>query len=659
MDILNFTGELARMQRGGGGNININISGDQAAAMGVSNTGPNSGVTTAWGGGINYNNIIGNKLDFQSNYFYNRMNPEKESHIQRQYLLPGTSYYNQNSYTDNLNNNHRLNLNMLFQLDSMNTIRVTPAFGFQKTDNKSNADYRTMSAIQSLTNEGFSNTHNANEGFSFRNDIIWRKKFSRKGRTFSLSLQTSLNESDGDGSLSTINSFYNPNGSLARRDTLNQRNDSRADFKGYTARAIYTEPLGKRSLMELSMSNSNSRNNSEKLTYDYNKGNGKYDQLNNQLSNNFSTDYGFTNAGIRFRTQKKKYNYSFGAAWQQAELKGKIITGIKDSVISKIFHNLLPNARFQYNFSRFRTLSLTYTTSTSQPTMQQLQPVPDIGDPLNIREGNPDLKQEFNHAVQGHLNLLNPYKNKNFFMFFTMQATKNKIVNYDSINLQTGVRKSKPVNVHGVYNLNGNISYSIPIKFLKGALELSSRGGYDRSKQLINDISGKAAINNIRTLSLGPDVRFDINPAEKLNIGFGAGISYNKTKYSLQSLAPVEYLSQDYNFSFDWQLPKGLFFATDINYTINSQRAAGFNVKVPLWNASLSKQVLKFNRGEIKLSTRDLLNKNIGISRNTNNNYIEDNRVLTLRRFFLLGFTYSLSKTGLQNSGGGMRIISR
>ncbi|MCY7309415.1 MAG: hypothetical protein LH619_01435 [Chitinophagaceae bacterium] len=79
-----------------------------------------------------------------------------------------------------------------------------------------------------------------------------------------------------------------------------------------------------------------------------------------------------------------------------------------------------------------------------------------------------------------------------------------------------------------------------------------------------------------------------------------------------------------------------------------------------MWNASISKQVLKFNRGELKFAARDLLNKNIGISRNSNNNYIEDSRVLALRQFFLLSFTYSLRKTGLNNDGGsGMRVITR
>ena len=660
MDILNFSGELAKMQRSGGGNININVSGEDAAAMGLNAGGRNSGINTAWGSGLNYNNIIGTKLDFQSNYFYNRYNPKQESHIQRQYLLPSTYYYNQNSFSDNLNNNHRFNLNSLYQIDSLNSIRINPSFSYQQTDNRSQTDYQTLSASKALTNEGFSNTTSANKGYNFRNDIMWRKKFARKGRTFSLSLQTSLNNSDGDGSLSSITSFYNPNGSLLKKDTLNQQSTTESNLKSYTAKAVYTEPLWKKSLLEFSVSRSNSKSVSAKKTHDYNKSSGKYDQLNTFLSNDFENTYGFTNAGIRMRTQKKKYSYSLGANWQQAKLAGKITTGAKDSLISKTFRNILPNARFQYNFSKFKTFSLSYNTSTNQPSMSQLQPVPDNSNPLNIRDGNPDLKQEFNHAIQANLNLMSPYKNKNLFVFLTVQTTENKIVNFDSINLQTGVRKTKPVNVNGVYNLNNSISYSMPVRFLKGSFEISNNSGYSQGKQLINSLTGQVVENTIKTLTFGPEVRLDMNPTEKLNVTVGAGINHNRTKYSQQAAQNTTYLSQEYTASVDWEMPKGFFFSTDFTYIINSQRAAGFNTKVPLWNASISKQMLKFNRGELKFSARDLLDKNIGISRNTSNSYIEDSRVLTLRQFFLLSFTYSLSKTGLNNAGGGgMRVITR
>jgi hypothetical protein len=655
MDILNFTGELARMQRGGGGNVNISLNADQAAAMGMNPGGSNNGIVTAWGGGLNYNNIIGNKLDWQSNYFFNRFNPRQETELQRQFFLPDSSYfYEQNALSDNRNDNHRLNLNLLYQLDTFNTLRVIPSFALQQTRNRSESQYRTLSEARQLANEGFSRTSFDNNGYNFRNELIWRRKFARRGRTFSLSLQTSLNGSEGEGSLSSINSFYNPGGSLLRRDTLNQQNESDSRLRGYTARAVYTEPLWKRSLLELSLGHSQTYNRSERRTWDFDAGSGKYDRLNSLLSNDFENRFDYNNAGIRIRTQRKKFNYTVGLTGQLASLEGTIISGNKDSVIRKDFRNWLPNARVQYSFSRFRSLTLTYTTTTNQPTVAQLQPVPDISNPLNIREGNPDLKQEFTQALQLNLNLVSPYKNKNLFWFLTFQNTSNRIVNYDTVN-QFGVKRTRPVNVDGVYNLNSNLSYSLPVRWLKGTMEWRLNTGLFRNKQFTNGAS-----NLINTLTMGPAWRLDMNPTDNLSLGLGAAFNLNRSRYSLPLAPDAQFLTQEYSASVDWQLPKGFFLATDFNYLFNNQRAAGFNLEVPLWNASLSKQFLKYNRGEIKFSVNDLLNRNIGVSRNTNSNFVEDSRVLTLRRFFQVAFTYSLTKSGLNSGGGGnMRVIAR
>ena len=653
MDILNFTGELRRMMQGsgGGGAVNISISSDDVAGFPMG--GNNSGIRTTWGGGLNYNNIIGKKTDLQSNYFYNRLNPKIERETNRQNILSGQpDFYNSKTFSDNLNNNHRLNLNTLFELDSLHSIRLTPSFSYQQTNNRSQSNYKTLSASNSLINDGFSNSASNNEGYNFRNDLIFRKKFNRKGRTLSLTLQTSLNNNKGDGSLYSVNNFYNP----VSKDTINQRNSNESDLKSYNARIIYTEPVFKRSLMEFSVGRSNSKSTSEKITHDYNKVNGKYDQVNQQQTNDFENTYGFTTAGWRMRTQKRKYNYSFGVTYQQAELEGKIINDTKDSVIGKTFRNLLPNASFRYYFTRFKTFSLNYSANTNQPTMSQLQPVPDNTNPLYIREGNPDLKQEYTQQLRANLSLLSPYRNRNLFLFLTLQQTQNKIVNYDSVNLATGVRRTRPVNVDGIYNINGSINWSMPVHFLKANMGIGSNIGYNKSKQFINK-----ALNNIRSLSFGPSLRFDFVPTDKLNISLESRFNYYNTKYSLQSLQSTKYFQQEYETGIDWQLPKNFFLSTDFTYTVNTRRAQGFNQQVPIWNASISKQFLRFNRGELKLSAMDLLNENIGISRNTNQGYIEDVRVNTLRRFFMLTFTYSLSKTGLQNMGGpgGMRVIAR
>lgn len=425
-------------------------------------------------------------------------------------------------------------------------------------------------------------------------------------------------------------------------------------MNSYTARAVYTEPLFKHSLMEFSIGNSYTKTTSDKTTWDYNNSNGKFDQLNPGLTNNFENTYSYTNAGIRLRTKQKKFSLAAGLNWQGASLEGTIIAGKKDSVIRQTFYNLLPSLRFQYDFTRYRNLSINYAAITNQPDMAQLQPVPDISDPLNIREGNPDLKPELTHAVQLNFMSVNPFRNKNLFAFFNIQETQNKIVNDDVVD-SAGIKRSRPVNVNGVFNVSGSINLGLPLRALKGTVNFSSNVGYSKTKQFINKAS-----NGISTVSLGPAMRFDLNPADKLDLSFSAGVNYYKTSYSLQPALNSGYFMQQYEGEVNWQLPADFYISTSLNYTVNSNRTDGFNAKVPLWNASVSRQFLRFNRGELKLSAFDILNENVGISRSTNQNYIEDSRIRNLQRFFLLSFTYSLSKNGLSNAAmPGIRMIRR
>lgn len=643
MDMLNFSGELSRL-RGGNGNISITLS-DQSmlGAMG----GNNNAIRNIWGTGVNYNNIIGNNTDFTSNYLINSYNPKTENHTQRQYFLPDTSwFYNENSYSDNLSRTQRLNLSADIRIDSFHSLKISPSFGYQQSRNKTFSDYENLAENKfQKSSEGYSNNISDNDGYNFRNDLLFRKKFRRKGRTFSLSLQTSLNETDGDGSLESVNKFYQ-NGNLFRTDSINQRNTVGGALRSYNARIAYTEPIFKRTLLELSGSKSNSRSTSEKITYNFNKLSGKFDQLNDQLTNDFENTYGYTSAGFRIRTQQKKLGLTVGVNWQKAELEGKIVLGVKDSLISKTFYNLLPNARLKYDFNRYRSLTMNYVANTNQPNMQQLQPVPDISNPFNIREGNPDLKQEFSNIVQLNFQSINPFKNRNLFAFFTVRHTQNKIVNYDSIDA-FGVKTTKPVNVNGVININGNVNWGFPVRALKGNLSLGTDASYSTSKQFINKID-----NDIKTITAGPDVRLDMGLTNKFEMTLSAAVNYNKTMYSLQKALNTTYFSQQYGLDMNWELPKAFHFNSEFTYTLNTRRADGFNVDIPLWNASISKQFLRYNRGELKLTAFDLLNQNVAVSRTTNQNYIEDGRTVVLQRFFMLSFTYSLSKTGLQQDGG-------
>lgn len=652
MDILNFTGALNQL-KGGSGNISINIGPDDpmAGLMGGNNT----GINTTFGGGINYNNIIGKKTDFQSNYFFSRYDPNKESHLQRQYFSPA-NIYQQNSYSDNSTTSHSFNMSADYQIDSFTSLKISPSYSYQEARNKSRSDYNTFSEQNVRTNDGNSDNAANSDGYNSSTNFLFRKRFLRKGRTFSFNILGNFNNSNGDGRLQSNTNFYDNNGILMNRDSINQVSNTHSDLNGYNAKAVYTEPLFKRSLLEFSLGSTYSKNSSTKAAYDYDHVSGKYDLVNNLLTNDYLSEYSSKSAGMRIRKQTKKYNFAFGANWQHSELKGGSQFINKDSLLSVSYDNILPTARFQYYFNRFKNIQLNYSTYTNQPSITQLQPVPDNTNPLYVKEGNPSLNQEFTHNLRVNAQFVNPFKNRNFFAYIGFQETQNKIVNNDRIGAQ-GIDSVMPVNVNGVYYLTGSLSYGFPVRFLKGNLEISSNFMHSKGKQFVNYNA-----NTIRSFSAGPQVRLDMSATKNISLSVSAGMDVYNTHYSLQSArnASSNFTNQDYSLQVDWQMPKGFYFSSDFEYKVNGQQAAGYNTNISLWNASISKQILHFNRGEIKLSANDLLNQNVSINRSTNQNYIEDNSVKGLRRFFMLGFTYNLSKTGLSKGNmGGMKVITR
>jgi hypothetical protein len=651
LDILNFNGDLSRMQQSGGGEMRISISSDDpsAAMMVMAN---NTGINSSQAGGLNYNDLLGKKTDLRSNYFFNRYNPYIEKVLERQYLLPDSVYfYNQRSVADNINTGHRFNVSLEHRFDSLTSVKISPSLSLQNTQVRSATSYETLSGAKMLTNNGFSLIESDANGYAFRNDILFRKKFARKGRTFSLNLQQLLNGSDGNGLQESINSFYESNGSLYRKDSINQSNLTSSTLHGYSARAVYTEPLGKRLLMEFSTGRSSTKTSSLRNTFDYSSQSGKFDELNPLLSNDYDNTYSYTNAGAKLRYQKKKFNIAFGAQWQEASLKGNILTNGKDTSLQQKFYNILPNARFQYNFNRFRNITFNYYTITNQPTISQLQPVPDISNPVNIRIGNPKLDQEFTHIMQLNYMSVDPFKGTNFFAFLNYRGTGSRIVNSDSIS-PFGIKYTIPVNVDGVYSVSGDINWGLPLKFIKkSTLNFGINMIKSKDIQFVNRDR-----NNINSVQLRPEIRVENNSSEKVNTGVSySNVIYN-TRYSLQPALDTRYFTHEIGTFVNWQLPLKFYFATDFTYTINTKRAEGYNANVPLWNASVSKQFLKYNRGEFKLRVYDILNQNVGINRSSNNNYIEDSRTTILRRFLMLSFTYSLSKSGLGTEKGGTMI---
>ena len=113
--------------------------------------------------------------------------------------------------------------------------------------------------------------------------------------------------------------------------------------------------------------------------------------------------YTYHRPGINWRYQQTKYSFAMGAAVQQASLKVIFILWAKDSSIIAPFLISCPMPICSISINQYKNIRAVYNTFTRQPSVTQLQPLADNTDPLNIKIGNPDLKQEYYHRLQANI----------------------------------------------------------------------------------------------------------------------------------------------------------------------------------------------------------------------------------------------------------------
>jgi len=647
-DIMNFTGEMARGMRGGGGMVIRTGGGPDDSGLPITGLGQNQqGVAQTFAGGLNYNDAWSKKTNVNASLIASDVDLNTKRDVYRQYLFPGNNYnYIQSSLTDRQVQQQRANFAFDHKIDSFTSLKITPQLSFQRNKSYNLSNYLSETMGKAKLNEGYNNTESVSNATNFATNLLFKKKFAKKGRTLSANIDLQFNHSESKG---TQNSFFTTyNGSVGKDSTLNQRNEIDALSRTYGATITYTEPLDKRSILEMNVMANSNRGESDRNTFDYNNASGKHDVVNSALSNSFTSNYMYRGGGMHYRTNHQKYNYTVGASLQDARLKGTNRT--ISSEVSQNFTDVLPDAAFQWKFSQYSTLNLNYNTNTQQPSVRQLQPVADVSDPLNVSLGNPDLKRSYNHSVSLNFFSADPLRGKNFFAFAALNVTDDAIVNSETIS-SGAIRTVKPVNANGVVNAFSSINRGFQVKKLKSRFELSL--GYNYSKNISFLNQQKNAIENS---SISPAVRWNFGIDNKIDIFASARLNISKAKYSLQPMLNSNYLQQVYTLEMTNYLPYGFVLNNTFNYTKNSGRADGYNIGIPFWNASLAKSFMKNKRAEIKLSIADILNRNLGVNRTANQNYIEDLQYNVLRRYTSLAFTYSLNKSGLNT---GARAVIR
>jgi outer membrane receptor protein involved in Fe transport len=409
--------------------------------------------------------------------------------------------------------------------------------------------------------------------------------------------------------------------------------------------------LGKRKYLEANYSFRQNLNQVDRLVYDISS---DQPELLSDLSSQYSSDYQYHRGGLNFRMNKSKYNLLIGGSVQRTYLQG--LLKIQDVEIERSYQNLLPAVRFNYDFSTTRHLRFDYETSVQEPTIQQLQPVVDNSDPLNLYVGNPQLRPAYAQSWRLNFTTFDPTSFVSFFTFVDVDYTTNAITNAQQVSADF-VRTTIPVNVDNNMSVRGNATFGFPIPKLKSRISV---GGNYRNQKSINLLNEEASTINQQTA--GGEIRYNFTYKEIFDLSLSADIDHQRTNYEFNQ-PDQAFINSTYTAESNLTFLKNYQLSSNFEYLEYENENSNYKQTIPLLNLSISRFILKNKTGEIKLAVNNLLDKALGVNQTASINYLERQVTNSLGRYFMVSFTYSLNKQlnpmGMRRAGGRMMRIMR
>jgi hypothetical protein len=598
------------------------------------------GIPKSWSGGVNYANKYNvDKQSLNGSYRYVKLINNGSGFTNSQSILPDTLFFN-NEKREVYGNKDRHSINGSYDwmVDSFLSVKVTVAGTKGNTQGWSNYYSEALNAANKFVNRSRRSNSSFGNNESLKSSLLIRKRFKKIGRTLSLSLDQQWNENSTDGMLYAVNDYYNKLSVNNFSDTTDQKKVNASNSNVINSRLSYTEQLAKALTLEVSYGISINQFENKVLSYDKGTG-GKYDVLNNKFSNDYDFNVLTNKVGSTLRYNPKKLNISVGGDVAFANFTQKDL--IKITTTEYNFTNFFPRAGFTYKFNANKRLSLNYNGNTKQPSIQQIQPVADNTNPLFIQVGNANLKQEFNHRLNLNMNNYQVLKNRGYWLGMNYNFT-NKAIRNSLLTDTVGKTTSQFVNANGNYSYGGNAGYNMKIEKLD--LDFNVNYNYNHS----NNVSFVNGLENItKTERHGINFNFGKEKEKKYNFWFWGGPNYNTSTSSIRPEINTSYWTADMNFDLTIYLPWKLTLNQSVETEIR-QKTALFsgNNSVVVWNASLSRKILKNDKSEIRFSAFDMLDQNRGYSRNINSTTLTENRFQQLSQYFLLSFIWNFSKGG-------------
>ena len=619
-----------------------------------------NGISTTNAAGANFHNLIGLNLNVTGSYFFNSSENNNNQTGLTQTFKGDTSIYKRDtSATFSKNLNHRINMEIAYQIDSFNSVVFKPNISFGITSNDRRSSSITNGESGFRLNE--SNTANQSDGTSLNSSstLLYRRKFKKPRRTFSLNLGGNLKSNNSDSYRKSFIKRYVTSTGIPTLGITNIYTNNESSGSGYNVRLSYTEPISLFQTLDLNYYYSRSNNQSTKSAFKYNELDSLYNIPDTTYSNRFNNVFINQRLGLSLQTKMEKlvFTAGIGVESSQIESKTKLLNKLFDRTHKSL--NFSPTANLNYSFTNRRRLSFQYKGTTNEPSIDQLQPIITDSNSLITRIGNPDLKSSFTNDLSLNYNDVNVKTFTNYFVNIQYSNEQNSISN-NYINGSSGEQVIMPVNVNGAWDASTNFGMGKSLAKNKyfistsGSLKWSNDVNYDRnsSKTLTNYNpldTAVSVLNTTRHLTAGYNLQGSMN-TNYLMFTLSGRVNYNHVWQAKKTNTPSVFVSYNLFGDIKLFLPWSIMVNTDYQINLNTGYSKGFNKNYALWNASVVKELLKSRRAQLKFQIFDILKQNQSIRRSITGRNISDTRSTILPQYYIFTFVYNFKN--FQSSKG-------
>lgn len=344
------------------------------------------------------------KVNLYGNYSYRYGNRNGGGYNNISYLNSASpiAFANQNTISESLDKGHNAKAGLDYYLTDKDVLSFAAGFNLRDNDRTEFLDINKLNALNQPVELSNRINSNLGSGGSYDLNLDYSHKFKkpREEITFNLSFSEGTNDN-----LQLYNTdIYNIDGvPVSQRPEL-IRNDGSGLNRNYNAQTDYTLPIGKTGKLEAGYrSQIRIAENSTFSEIYHNNVEGYRPNLD--LTNDFNSKDQVHAIYANYQNSVKNFGYQIGLRAEDATLDTKLgvynTAGQLSYIPGKVaYTRLYPSIFLTQKLEKEQQVQLSYSRRVNRPRGWDTNPFLDVSDPLNYRQGNPNLKPEDVHAFE-------------------------------------------------------------------------------------------------------------------------------------------------------------------------------------------------------------------------------------------------------------------